>query len=62
MVRDVLGLSYDHPGRNTEEYLRIVSDLLNGVGVDFDGTDWTGESPILSPPGFRARLLLSGFS
>jgi hypothetical protein len=22
----------------------------------------TGESPILSPPGFRARLLLFGFS
>ena len=44
VVRDVLGLSYDHPGRNTEEYLRIVSDLLNGVDVDFDGTDWTTHS------------------
>jgi F420-dependent oxidoreductase-like protein len=26
------------------EYLRIVSDLLNGVDVDFDGTDWTTHS------------------
>jgi F420-dependent oxidoreductase-like protein len=44
VVTDVLGLSYDHPGRNTGEYLRIVSDLLRGVDVDFDGIDWSAHS------------------
>ncbi len=60
VVRDVLGLSYDHPGRNTEEYLRIVSDLLNGVDVDFDGTDWTthstGRMVVLGPPRVTALV------
>lgn len=44
IVRDVLGLSYDHPARSTEEYLRIVSGLLTGVDVDFEGTDWSVHS------------------
>lgn len=44
IVRDVLGLSYDHPARNTEEYLHIVSGLLGGADVDFDGTDWSTHS------------------
>jgi F420-dependent oxidoreductase-like protein len=44
VVRDVLGLSYSHPARNTKEYLRIIADLLAGVDVDFDGTDWSTHS------------------
>jgi F420-dependent oxidoreductase-like protein len=40
VIRDVLGLSYAHPGRNTGEYLRIVSALLVGEDVNFDGYDW----------------------
>ncbi|MDQ1725831.1 MAG: hypothetical protein QOG52_2859 [Frankiaceae bacterium] len=41
LIRDVYGLSYDHPGRSTEEYLRILTALLRGDTVDFDGDDWT---------------------
>jgi F420-dependent oxidoreductase-like protein len=44
VVRGVLGLSYDHPGRNTEEYLHIISRLLRGQPVEFDGRDWTTHS------------------
>lgn len=44
IIRDVFGLSYDHPGRSTEEYLRIVSGLLRGDEVDFAGEDWTTRS------------------
>jgi F420-dependent oxidoreductase-like protein len=44
VVRDVLGLSYDHPARSTREYLRILADLLAGVDVDFDGVDWSAHS------------------
>jgi alkanesulfonate monooxygenase SsuD/methylene tetrahydromethanopterin reductase-like flavin-dependent oxidoreductase (luciferase family) len=34
-----IGLSYDHPGRNTEEYLRITA-LLRGEDADLAGHDW----------------------
>jgi F420-dependent oxidoreductase-like protein len=45
LIGGVLGLSYEHPGRNTEEYLRIISGLLRGEEVDFAGEDWTTHSP-----------------
>ena len=44
LVRGVFGLSYDHPGRNTEEYVRILSALLDGESVDFEGADWTAHT------------------
>lgn len=44
LVRGVFGLSYDHPGRNTEEYLGILTALLRGESVDFDGEDWTAHT------------------
>jgi F420-dependent oxidoreductase-like protein len=47
-VRGIYGLSYDHPGRSTEEYVRIVTDLLAGRPVDFDGEDWTARAPDVS--------------
>src|SRR5580698_2902032 len=34
IVESVYGLSYDHPGRSTEEYVRILSSLLRGDVVD----------------------------
>lgn len=44
VIRDVYGLSYDTPGRNTEEYIRIVTALLRGEHVDFRGEDWSTRS------------------
>jgi F420-dependent oxidoreductase-like protein len=44
VIRGVFGLSYDHPGRSTEEYVRILSGLLRGEAVDFDGNDWTAHT------------------
>lgn len=41
LVEDVLGLSYEHPGRNTEEYVRILCGVLRGEPVDVDGADWS---------------------
>lgn len=40
LIRGVYGLSYDHPGRHTEEYVQIVTALLAGRDVDFDGQDF----------------------
>lgn len=44
VIRGALGLSYDRPATNTEEYLRIVSALLRGETVDFDGREWAVHS------------------
>ncbi len=44
LIRGVFGLSYEHPGRSTEEYVRILTALLRGESVDFDGDDWTAHS------------------
>lgn len=41
VIRGIYGMPYDHPGRSTEEYVRIIVDLLNGKPGDFDGEDWT---------------------
>ena len=44
LVRGVFGLSYDHPGRSTEEYVRILTAALRGEDVDVDGEDWSAHS------------------
>jgi F420-dependent oxidoreductase-like protein len=44
LVEDVLGLSYDHPGRSTEEYVRILCGVLRGETVDLDGADWSAHT------------------
>ena len=44
LIRGVFGLSYDHPGRSTEEYVRILTGLLRGEDVEFDGEDWTAHA------------------
>jgi F420-dependent oxidoreductase-like protein len=37
-------LPYDHPGRNAEEYVRILTALLRNETVDFDGESWSTHS------------------
>ncbi len=44
LIRGVFGLSYDHPGRSTEEYLQILTTLLRGEDADFDGHDWSAHT------------------
>lgn len=63
IVRDVLGLSYDHPARNTGEYLRIVGPLLRGEDVDVDGIDWSAHTAgRATRPDHPIPLLLSALS
>ena len=63
LISGVFGLSYDHPGRNTEQYLRIITRLLRGEDVDFAGEDWSthsqGRAVTLDHP---VPLLLSALS
>lgn len=44
LIRGVFGLSYDHPGRSTEEYVRILAGALRGETVDFDGANWSAHT------------------
>jgi F420-dependent oxidoreductase-like protein len=44
LIRGVFGLSYDHPGRSTEEYVRILTGALHGEDVDIEGKDWTART------------------
>ena len=39
-VEGVLGLSYDTPGRHTDEYVRVVAPLLRGEEVRLDGDEF----------------------
>jgi len=39
-IEDAYGLSYDHPGRHTEEYVRVLSALLADGVAQFDGDDF----------------------
>ncbi|MFW0785639.1 TIGR03564 family F420-dependent LLM class oxidoreductase [Gordonia sp. CPCC 206044] len=44
LIEEVYGLSYARPGRNTEEYLQIVTALLRGEDVSVRGDEWSTES------------------
>lgn len=41
-IEDMLGIPYDHPGRHTEEYVRILTATLRGEALRFDGEDFSG--------------------
>ncbi len=43
-IEDAYGLSYDHPGRHTEEYVTVLTELLAGEPVDFEGEDFSVHS------------------
>jgi F420-dependent oxidoreductase-like protein len=40
-IEDAYGLSYAHPGRHTEEYIQVLTALLRGEMVHFEGEDFT---------------------
>ena len=62
-ISGIYGLSYDHPGRSTEEYVRILTALLRGEDVEFEGEDWDGAHTggVVSSP-HPVPVLLSALS
>lgn len=48
-VEDAYGLSYDTPGRHTEEYVSILTRLLAGDEVDHDGEEFRVRSGARGP-------------
>ncbi|MBL7500978.1 TIGR03564 family F420-dependent LLM class oxidoreductase [Frankia sp. CNm7] len=61
LIRDVYGLSYDHPGRSTEQYLTILTALLRGEDVDIKGEDWStrGAGGWMTRPAHPVPVLLA---
>jgi F420-dependent oxidoreductase-like protein len=59
IVEGMLGLSYDHPGRHTEEYLQVLAPLLRGEAVRFEGEEYRVNSPGRGEPAHRVPLLLA---
>ena len=45
VIEDAFGMSYSHPGRHTEEYVRVLTGLLSGAGADVDGDDFKVHIP-----------------
>ncbi|MEU9242714.1 TIGR03564 family F420-dependent LLM class oxidoreductase [Streptomyces sp. NPDC048385] len=63
LIRETYGLSYDHPGRSTEEYVQILARLLRGQEVDFQGEDWSvRSSDRMAPLAAPVPVLLSALS
>lgn len=40
VIETALGMSYEHPGRHTEEYVRVLTAALRGDDVAFSGDDF----------------------
>ena len=40
VIAGMHGLDFSHPGRHTEEYVRVLAPLLRGEAVKFDGEDF----------------------
>jgi len=60
LVEGVYGYGYDHPGRNTEEYVTILTRLLAGEAVDLDGDEWTAHTGGRAvPPAHPVPVLVS---
>jgi len=43
-VEGRLGGAYDTPGRNTEEYVQVITQLLRGQAIDFCGAEYNVKS------------------
>ena len=59
VVEGMLGLSYEHPGRHTEEYLQVLAPLLRGEAVQFEGEEYRVNSPGRGEPAHPVPLLLA---
>lgn len=62
-VEGMLGFSYDHPGRHTEEYVKVIAPLLRGERVSVAGEEFrVNAGPIPGASEARVELLISALA
>lgn len=59
VIESMLGLSYDHPGRHTEEYMQVLAPLLRGEAVSFSGDEYRVNAPARGEVPHQVPLLLA---
>jgi 5,10-methylenetetrahydromethanopterin reductase len=59
VIEGMFGMSYDKPARHMEEYLKILTPLLNGEAADFEGEQLTGKLALEIPGASKVPLLVA---
>jgi F420-dependent oxidoreductase-like protein len=62
VIEGTYGLSYEHVGRHTEEYTRIVTTALRGEPLAFDGDDFHVHSTSTTAAKFPVPVLLGALA
>jgi len=63
VIEGVLGLSYDHAGRHTDEYVQILAPLLRGEAVTFSGEEFrVSATPPALPDATEVPVLVAALA
>ncbi|MGV3759562.1 MAG: TIGR03564 family F420-dependent LLM class oxidoreductase [Actinomycetota bacterium] len=62
VIEDVYGLSYEHPGAHTEEYVSVLAPLLRGEPVHHEGDHLRVDVAAFTAPAQPVGLLLSALA
>ncbi|MDQ1426328.1 MAG: hypothetical protein QOD72_3826 [Acidimicrobiaceae bacterium] len=62
VIAGMYGMDFDHPGRHTEEYVRILGALLRGEMVNESGADFTLRGARLDPPQHPVPVLIAALA
>jgi F420-dependent oxidoreductase-like protein len=62
VIEDVYGLSYDHVGEHTEEYVTVLSSLLRGEGVSHHGKQFRVNVPAVETPPQPVSVMVSALA
>lgn len=62
VIENAYGLSYQHVGRHTEEYVRVLAPLLRGEAVDFQGEEFRVNLGAPSAPAAPITLLVAALA
>jgi len=61
-IEGAYGLSYDHVGAHTEEYVTVLGSLLRGEGIDHRGEHFRVNIPAVAPLAQPVSVMLSALA
>jgi F420-dependent oxidoreductase-like protein len=62
VIAGMYGIDFSHPGRHTEEYVKILTALLRGETVNDTGSDLTLKGARLEPPPHPVPVLIAALA